>query len=117
MSRLISVCRSSPNSIGRFVNFALKNKKEKDMKELGWWACIMSISNPFYADGFSQITDKFNKEGDVRYIFKGSQVIMMIVIILANSVGPDEMQRFAEFHLGLHCLPKYPFRGFQFTKG
>ena len=39
-----------------------------------------------------------------------------IVCILANSAGPDEMPRFAAFHLGLHCLPKYPFRGFQYTK-
>ena len=28
-----------------------------------------------------------------------------------NSVDPD-----AIFHLGLHCLPQYPFGGFQFCK-
>ena len=33
---------------------------------------------------------------------------LKIVFILANS---------AAFHLGLHCLLKYPFRGFQNTKG
>ena len=33
------------------------------------------------------------------------------------SVNPDEMQHHVEFHLGLHYLPKYPFRGFQYTKG
>ena len=33
-----------------------------------------------------------------------------IVFILANSLGPDEMQQYAAFHLGLHCLPKYTFR-------
>ena len=32
---------------------------------------------------------------------------------LANSVDPDEMQHYAAFHLGHHCLHKYPFRGFQ----
>ena len=32
-----------------------------------------------------------------------------IVFILANSAGPDEMLHVAAFHLGLHCLPKYPF--------
>ena len=32
---------------------------------------------------------------------------------LANSVDPDEMQHYAAFHLGLHCLHKYPSRGFQ----
>ena len=25
--------------------------------------------------------------------------------VLANNVDPDEMQSFAAFHLGLHCLP------------
>ena len=32
---------------------------------------------------------------------------MEVVLILANSVDPDEMQHYAAFHLGLHCLPKY----------
>ena len=27
--------------------------------------------------------------------------------VAANSEDPDEMQHFAAFHLGLHCLPKY----------
>ena len=39
------------------------------------------------------------------------------VLILTNSADPDEMQHYAAFHLGLHCLPKYPFMRFQFTKG
>ena len=30
---------------------------------------------------------------------------------------PDEMQHVAAFHLGLHCLQKYSFRGFTNTKG
>ena len=42
---------------------------------------------------------------------------LKVVLILANNVGPDEMQHHAAFHLGLHCLPKYPFRGLQNTKG
>ena len=29
----------------------------------------------------------------------------------------DEMQHYAAFHQGLHCLSKNPFRGFQYTKG
>ena len=33
-----------------------------------------------------------------------------------NSVDPDEMQHYAAFHLGLHCLQKYSFRGFSNTK-
>ena len=34
-----------------------------------------------------------------------------------NSVDPDEMQHYAAFHLGLHCLQNYKFRGFLYTKG
>ena len=37
---------------------------------------------------------------------------LKIVLILANSADPDEMQHDAAFHLGLYCLQKYPFRGF-----
>ena len=37
---------------------------------------------------------------------------LKIVSILANSVNPDEMPHNVAFHLGLHWLPKYPFRGF-----
>ena len=29
-----------------------------------------------------------------------------------NSIDPDEMLHYAAFHLGLHCLQKYLFRGF-----
>ena len=57
--------------------------------------------------------------------FKGSQFgifrIMMYFDIfcacLTNIVDPDEMQHHAAFHLALilHCLPKYPLRGFQYT--
>ena len=42
---------------------------------------------------------------------------LKVVLILAYSVDPDEMQHHAAFHLGLHYLPKNPFRGFQCTKG
>ena len=38
-------------------------------------------------------------------------------MVIANSAESDEMQHNAGFHLDLHCLPKYPFRGFQDTKG
>ena len=33
---------------------------------------------------------------------------LKVVFILANSADPDEMQ---------HCLPKYLFGGFKYTKG
>ena len=38
------------------------------------------------------------------------------VLVLANCADPDEMQHYAAFHLGLHCLSKYPFKGFQSSK-
>ena len=41
---------------------------------------------------------------------------MKNVVVLANSVDADEMQHYAAFHLGLHCLPEYTFRGFQYAK-
>ena len=36
--------------------------------------------------------------------------ILRVVLILENSADPDEMQQYAEFHLGLHCSLKYQFR-------
>ena len=43
---------------------------------------------------------------------------LKVVLKLANSADPDEMQLYAAFHLGLHCFPAYPFRGsFPYTKG
>ena len=41
---------------------------------------------------------------------------LKIDFVLANSADPDEMPHYAAFHLGLHCLLKYPFRGFRSTK-
>ena len=40
---------------------------------------------------------------------------MKVVLILANSADPDEMQD-AAFRLGFHWLQKYKLRGFQYTK-
>ena len=36
--------------------------------------------------------------------------------VLANSADSDEMLHYVAFHLGLHCLPKYLFRGFWFQR-
>ena len=57
--------------------------------------------------------------------FKGSHVKFLkydyvflslkVVLILPNSADTDEMQHYAAFCLGLHCLSKYLFRGFQYT--
>ena len=35
-------------------------------------------------------------------------LFVIILFISANSEDPDEMPHFVVFHLGLHCLPKYP---------
>ena len=58
---------------------------------------------------------------------EGSQVIisnffflflsLKMDFVLANSAEPDKMQHYVAFHLGLHCLPKYPVRGFWSSKG
>ena len=37
-------------------------------------------------------------------------------LILTNSADPDEMQLYAAFHLGLHCLSNNVFRGLHYTK-
>ena len=36
---------------------------------------------------------------------------LKVVLVLANGADPDEMQHYAAFHLGLHCLPMQPFMG------
>ena len=59
--------------------------------------------------------------------FKGSHVdfflnndvflSLNVVLILLNSADPHEIQLYAAFHMGLHCLPKYSYRGFPEYKG
>ena len=53
------------------------------------------------------------------YNFQKNIVFFCVKIFFTftNSVDPDEMQHYAAFHLGLHCLQKYSFRGFLNTKG
>ena len=42
---------------------------------------------------------------------------LKVVLIVENSADPDEMQHYTAFHMGLHRLPKYSFRGLQYTNG
>ena len=42
---------------------------------------------------------------------------LKIFLTFTNSVDSDEMQHYAAFHLGLHCLQKYSFSGSPNTKG
>ena len=53
----------------------------------------------------------------VYYFQKNIFLSLKIHLVLANSVDPDEMPHNVAFHPGLHCLPKYLFRGFWTTKG
>ena len=41
---------------------------------------------------------------------------LKIHFVLAKSVDPDWMLHYVAVHLGIHCLPMYPFRGFQSTR-
>ena len=34
-------------------------------------------------------------------------------LVFTNSVYPDDMSHYAEFHLALHCLQKYALRSHQ----
>ena len=52
------------------------------------------------------------KGSGYNFLYKGVFLSLKVVLILANSADPDEMQ-----HLGLHCLPKYLFGVFQYTRG
>ena len=43
------------------------------------------------------------------FLYNDVFVSLKVILILANSVDSDEMQYYAAFHLGFHCLPKNPF--------
>ena len=55
----------------------------------------------------------------VSYNFKENIVFFRLknLFTITNSEDPDEMHHYAAFHLELHCLEKYLFRGFQYIKG
>ena len=78
-----------------------------------------------YSDGFPIHIDTISmgppimhlKRLYVNVLYYDVHLSLKVVLNLANSVDPDEMQHNAAFHQGLHCLPKYLFRGFRYTKG
>ena len=74
---------------------------------------------PLYSDGFSIHIDTRSRGlpivGHMQNFLNYDGLSVpegCFILILANSADPDEN---AAFHQGLHCLPKYPFRGFQNT--
>ena len=85
--------------------------------------------NTFKTNGIFHSLIKLSLDGRSIIRIDGSQVIikknkktlpvfhsLKIDFALANSADPGEMSHYVAFHLGLHCLPKYLFRGFGFTK-
>ena len=42
---------------------------------------------------------------------------LKIDFVIVKGADPDEMPHYVAFHLCLHCLPKYPFRGFYSPQG
>ena len=51
------------------------------------------------------------------FLYNNVFMSLNVILILANSADPDEMQHRDAFHLGLNCVPKYPFMGFPVYKG
>ena len=79
--------------------------------------------NPFYMD-FPIHIDTISMGLPIMYI-KGQRqsflnydvfLSLKVVLILAKCEDPDEMQHNAAFHLGLHSLPKDPFRGIRIQR-
>ena len=91
-----------------------------DLKKGAIWVYLKFI-NPLYTNGFLFLV-WCNELGIVHCTYLGvsgykfQNILMFFVwrhfLTLTNSVDPDEMQHNAAFHLGLHCLRKYLFRGF-----
>ena len=94
--------------------------------------CISSIShvsafNPLYTYEFFFWFDtiklgySISLLGVSDYNFHKNSVCVLfcqnIFFTFTNSVDPDEMQHYAAFHLGLHCLQKYLFWCFPSTDG
>ena len=50
------------------------------------------------------------------YIYLKKKFSLKFNFVLANSADPNEMPHIVAFHLGLHCLPKYPFTWIQTPK-
>ena len=119
-----------PDKIGIPSMFLIKSWFSKNCL----WQCysqipclnINFIFNPLYTNGFFLLVG-YNKVGIVYCTYLGISdsnfkkniafFCLKISFTFTNSVVPDEMQHYAAFHLGLHCLQKWSFRGFPNTKG
>ena len=91
-------------------------------------AAINTISsfNLFRTNGISHRAS-YNKVRMIYWVYCGYTcynfpknivfLSMKIYFDFANSADPDEMPHDAAFHLDIHCLSKYPFRGFWSKQG
>ena len=84
-----------------------------NMIDLGWKAkCVL---NPLYSDILIQeIWDcpLYNLKGHMNTSPNYDAILSLnVVVFLADSADPDEMQHNAAFHLGIHFLRTFPFRG------
>ena len=87
------------------------------------WAGIFNI---LHTNGFFHLV-WYDKLGIVHSTYlgvsgynfppKNVSFCLKILFTFTNSVEPDEMQHYAAFHLRLHCLRKFPLRGFPEYKG
>ena len=87
---------------------------------------ITLFFNPLYTTNRLFLLVRYNKLGIVHCTFlwvSGYNLKKIVLFCLkifftfTNSVDPDEMQHYAAFHMGLHCLQKYLFRVSQMQKG
>ena len=90
---------------------------------IGFWflshICLKSVFNPLYANGLFLLA-WYNKLGIVHCTYQGVSghsfqkilcFCLKIFFTFTNSADPDEMQHYAAFHLGLHCLQKVLIEG------
>ena len=74
---------------------------------------VKSVWSLVYIEGSQVIISKtcyISFSGDQFHLIKQCR-------LLANSADPDVIPLNAALHLGLHCLSKYLFKGFWFTRG
>ena len=73
---------------------------------------LSQFCNPLYTNGLCCLVG-YSKLGIVHYTYLGvsgynfQKILYFLsedLFYLNNSVVPDEMTHYAEFHLGLHCL-------------
>ena len=82
--------------------------------------CVMGATlMPLYPNVFFLLVwyNKFGITNCTHLGVSGYNSQKSIVYFCLNRVDPDEMQHYAAFHLDLHCLQKYSFKGFTNTKG